>query len=438
MKSSVEEISSVKKKLIVEIEADEVDRRFAKAYKELGKQARIPGFRPGKIPLGILEGRFGKEVVQDVTRDLVNETLPQAMQESGTYPLSMPVIENDMPQKGKSFRYSAVLEVKPEFELKDYQGFSVEKEVLSVTDEDVEKQVEEIRRSRGQLHTVEENRGVREGDYVAIRYEGFEDGQPVSGLQSDNHMLRVGSGEFHPDFENRLVGLEKGSQESFRVNFEDDPRNKNLAGKNVDFEVEVLDIKEMELPTLDDDFAKNLSENIETLEDMRAEIRKELTKREERRIDQDLKGRLLQKVCDTVAFELPESLVEEELNRAVESVQQNLAQSGSSLESSGLDAVKLREDLRSPAESRVKRMLVLSEIARLNEIEVTDEDLSQGFAELAEGIGQEPGLVRRYYEANNLVDSYKDKLLEEKTLKYLVEGANIIDVEGDKINKDHS
>lgn len=438
MKSSVEEISPVKKKLIVEIEAEEVDRRIAKAYKQLGKQARIPGFRPGKIPVGILEGRFGKEVLEDVTRDLVNETLPQAMQESGTYPLSMPVIENDMPQKGHSFRYTAVLEVKPEIELKDYQGFSVEKEILSVTDEDVEKQVEEIRRSRGKLHTVEEDRGVQEGDYVAIRYEGFEDDQPVPGLQSDNHMLRVGSGEFHPDFEKRLVGLKKGTEESFRVDFEDDPRNKKLAGKNVDFKVEVQDMKAMELPDLDDEFAKGLGEKIETLEEMRNEIRKELTKREERRIDQDLKTRLLQKICDTVEFELPESLVEEELNRAIEGIQQNLSRSGSGLEQSGLDVVKLRQDLRTPAESRVKRMLVLSEIAQLNQIEVTEDDLSKGFAELAEGIGQEAELVRRYYEANNLLESYKDKLLEEKTLNYLVEGAKIFEVEADKISKENS
>jgi trigger factor len=232
--------------------------------------------------------------------------------------------------------------------------------------------------------------------------------------------------------------LKKGTEESFRVDFEDDPRNKKLAGKNVDFKVEVQDMKAMELPDLDDEFAKGLGEKIETLEEMRNEIRKELTKREERRIDQDLKTRLLQKICDTVEFELPESLVEEELNRAIEGIQQNLSRSGSGLEQSGLDVVKLRQDLRTPAESRVKRMLVLSEIAQLNQIEVTEDDLSKGFAELAEGIGQEAELVRRYYEANNLVESYKDKLLEEKTLNYLVEGAKIFEVEADKISKENS
>lgn len=438
MKSSVEDISPVKKKLIVEIEPSEVDRKINNAYRDLGKQARLPGFRPGKIPMGILEGRFGKEVLNDVTRDLVNETLPKALEENDTFPLNAPTIENDLPKKGEAFRYSAVMEVRPSFELKEYMGLEVEKERFSVTDEDVDRQIEEIRRARGQLKALEEERGLREGDHAQFSYKGLENGEPIEGLQSDSHGLTVGSGDFHPDFEKRLIGLRPGESATIRVDFEEDYRDKNLAGRGVDFEVLLQDIQEMELPPLDDDFAKSLGASVESVEGLREEVRKELTKREEKRIDRDVKARLVDRISESVDFDLPESLVEQELNHAVESIGQNLSRSGSSLEQAGLDEAGLREELRPASEFRVKRMLILGEIAKQNDLQVSEEDLSNGFQELGASIGQEAGLVRRYYEANNLVDSYKDKLLEEKTLNYLLEGAKVNEVDPDKISKTNS
>ena len=439
MKSSVEEISPVKKKLTVEIEAGEVDRKINKAYRDLGKQARIPGFRPGRIPIGILEGRFGREVMSDVTRELVNETLPRALEENETFPLAMPTIENDLPRKGETFRYTAVMEVRPRFELESYQGIEVDKERLSVDEADVDKQIEEIRRARGQMKPVEEDRGVREGDYAVFSYKGLENGEPVEGLESDSHMLRVGSGDFHPELEKRLVGTRKGESTTIRVDFEEDYRDKNLAGKSVDFEIRLDDIKEMEMPALDDEFAKGLgADGVATVEDLREEVRRELVKREEKRIDRDVKNRLMDRIAEGVDFALPETLVEQELESAVENIRQNISRSGSSLEQAGLDEAKLREELRPASEARVKRMLILGEVARLNDLEVTEEDVSQGFQELAAGIGQEAGIIRRYYEANNILDSYKEKLLEEKTLNFLLDGAKVSEVESDKISQKQS
>lgn len=438
MKSSIEEINPVKKKLIVEIEADEVDRKIEKAYRELGKTVRLPGFRPGKIPFRILEGRFGKEVLSDVTRDLVNESLPKALEETDAFPLSMPSIENGIPEKGKAFQYTAVMEVRPQFELKDYMGLEIQKEKLSVTDENVERQIQEIRRARGQLQTVEEERPVQDGDYVTLRFEGLEDGKPIEGLKADDHMLRIGSGDFHPEFEKRLIGCGKGESVTIRVDFEADYRDKNLAGKSVDFNVDLLELKEMDLPELNDDFVKGLGGSMETVEDLGDEVRREVTKREEKRIDRDLKNRLIQRICDTVDFVLPESMVEQELGNAVESIRRNVARSGGDLDKAGLDEVKLREDLRPASEFRVKRMLVLGEIAKQNDVEVTEEDVAQGFVELAGGIGQDPKVIRRYYEANKLMEAFRDNLFEEKTLSFLVDGAKVEEVEGDKISKENT
>ena len=436
MKTKLGDISPVKKKLEIEIEAGEVKKKINEAYRELGKGVRLPGFRPGKVPRKILERRFGNQVMDDVTRRLVSETLPKAVEETNSFPLTMPVIENEILKVGQNFKYSAVMEVRPEFELKDYMGLEVEKEICSVSDEDVETQLEEIRKSHGQLSSVETERGAREEDFAVIEYEGFEDGKALEGIKESNFLVKVGGHDFHPDFEKALIGLRKGDTSEFDVNFEDDYFQPKLAGKNVKFKVKVIDIKEMNLPELDDAFAKNLGADFQDLNELNEKIRESLTDREEKRIDRELKMRLLKKISDTVDFELPESLVDSELQGAMENIRQNLIRSGSNLEKAGLNEEKLKEDLRPASEKRVKDMLVLGEIARENDLNITEAELSGGFKELALSTGQEPEALRKYYEANNLRESFRQQLLEEKALNYLVKGANITEIEADKIRRE--
>jgi trigger factor len=436
MKTRMEEISPVKKKLEVEIKAGEVNKKIDEAYQELRKGVRLPGFRPGKVPKKILERRFGNEVMEDVTRRLVNETLPKAVEETNTIPLSMPVIENEILKVGQNFKYSAVMEVRPEFELKDYMGFEVEKEICSVSDEDVDAQLEEIRKAQGQLSSVESERGIKEEDFAVVDYEGFEDGKALEGIKNSNFLVKVGGNDFHPDFEKALIGLKKGDTSQVGVNFEDDYFQSKLAGKNVAFKVKVIDIKEMYLPELNDEFARNLGADFQDLNDLKDKIKESLTEREEKRVDRELKMRLLKKISDSVDFELPESLAKSELNGAIENIRQNLLRSGSSMEKAGLNEEKLKEDLRPASEKRVKDMLVLGEIARSNDLNITEAELSGGFKELALSTGQEPEALRKYYETNNLGESFRQQLLEEKTLNYLVKGAKITEVEADKIKRE--
>ncbi|MBW1998794.1 MAG: trigger factor [Deltaproteobacteria bacterium] len=436
MKTSVEEISPVKKKLIVEIEAEKVSEKVDKAYGALAKKAKIKGFRPGKAPRSILERYFGREIEEEVTKDLVNETLPKALEDTNIVPLTMPVVENQVLKSGRDFKYSAVMEVRPRFELKDYTGIEVEKEICSVTDEDVDEQIEEIRRSQGTLVSVTEERGVQKDDYALITYEGFECETPIEGIKSENFLLHVGSGDFHPEFEKALLGLRKGDTTSFTVKFEEDYHDSRLAGKEVSFRVALQEIKVMELPELNDDFARGVDAEISNVQELRKRIREELTKREGSRIERELKRRLLKKISDGVDFELPESLVEAETQSAIESLRQNLLRSGSSLEKAGLSIDKLREEFRPASEKRVKDLLVLGEIARQNNITIDDAELQEGFRDLAGRTGQEVETVRRYYEVNRLVDSFRQRLLEEKTLNYLVKGAIVKTVEAHKITQE--
>lgn len=438
MKASLEDISSVKKRLLVEIGADEVKEKTNRAYRKLGKRAKIPGFRPGKVPRNILERYFGKEVLEDLKKDLVNETLPKAVEETKTSPLFMPIVESETLKMGQDFKYSAVMEVKPEFELKDYKGIEVEKEIYSVSNEDVERQLEEVGKTRGTLNSIDENRGIEEGEYAIIEYEGFEGEMPLEGVKAQNFLLQIGNNEFHPDFEKALIGLKKGDRAEIKVDFEADRYHPKLAGKSVNFKVKMSDIKRMELPELNDEFARNLEADFTGLEDLKQKINEGIIAREEKRVDRELKKRLLKKISDGVDFELPESLVESEIHYAIENIKQNLIRSGSNFEKAGLNEEKLIEGIRPASENRVKEMLVLGEIARQNELTINDMELAAGFIEMAVNMGQDPEVLRKYHEDNNLEDFFKQGLLEEKILNYLVKCAIVKELEADKISREQN
>lgn len=438
MKTTVEDITSVKKKVTVEIEAEEIEKRVNESYKSLAKRARLPGFRPGKAPRKILEKYYGPQLLEDLSRDLVAETLPTAVEETKTIPVATPAIEKETLKTGESFKYFAIMEVRPTFELQDYKGIEVEKEIVSVTDEDVGKQVEEIRRNSGNLTSVEEDRPVREDDYVLLDYEGFQGEKPLDDIKGENFLLREGSGDFHPDFEKSLIGQKKGDNANITVAFEENYRHAKLAGKTVDFKVKVKDIKVLELPELDDDFAKSLGGEFESLEQLKAKIQEEMIAREEKRAESEMKGRLLAKISESVDFELPESLVESETNFAIENVKRSLMRSGSDLEKAGITEDRMRDDFRPASEKRVKDMLILGEVAKQNELDISEEELSEGFKEMALNMGQDPQVVRSYYEASQALDAFRDRLLEEKTLNYLVEGASIKAVTADVLRPEDS
>jgi trigger factor len=429
MKTSLEDITSIKKKLSIEIGSEEVDKKLNKAYRELGKKAKVPGFRPGKVPRKILERRFAEQVAEDVTRDLINESFPRAIEEVKTFPLGVPSLEKETLKQGQDFMYSAVMEVRPQFGVKDYLGLEVEKEKCFVTEEDVVNQLEQIRQAHGKLASVEQDRPIRKDDYVVLDYDGFEGDRPLDSIKSSNFLLKVGSNDFHPRFEESLIGLNKEAEAEIKVDFEDSYYNSNLAGRSVNFKVKTIDIKEMILPELNDEFVQSLGADFKDLDDLKDKVRETTTEQEEKRIERELYQRLLEKIMDTVDFESPQVLIESEIDYAVETFKQNLIKSGSSLEKIGISDKRLRNDFRPASEKRVREKLVLSEIAKQDEITVDEEDLAGTFKELAASTGQDPEDIRRYYEARNLVDSLREKLIEEKTLNYLVEHAKVSEVE---------
>ena len=435
MKTTLEDISPVKKKLLIEIDSKEVDKRLNQAYGEIRKSAKIPGFRPGKVPRKILETYFGNQVLDDVTRELISDSFPKAVDEAKTFPLGQPILEKEALKQGQDFNYSAIMEVRPEFEVKDHLGLDVEKEILSVSEEDVQKRLEEIREANGKMVPIEEERQIRDGDFVIVDYEGFEDGQPIEDVKSSNLLVKVGKNDLHPKFDEALVGLKKEDETEVDIDFEKDFYHAKLAGKSVNFKIKTADIKELVLPELNDEFASNLGADLKDLDSLKNELKTAITSQEEKRIDSEIKQRLLEKISEGIDFELPEVLIEAEINFSFKRLNDNLERSGSSLEKAGITEAGLRKEFRPASEKRVREMLILDRIAKQDKIDIDDDDLEKGYGKLAESMGQDIETVKKYYEARGQLDSLKEELLKEKTLNYLVDHANVTEMEKDALTQ---
>lgn len=438
MKVTLEDISPVQKKLLVEIDSQDVNKKLNEAYRELGKKAKVPGFRQGKIPRKILETHFRDQVVEDVGRNLITDTLPNSFKETEVFPLGMPLIEKESLKQGENFKYSALVEVRPHFSPKDYLGVEVEKEKCTVTEKDVQDRLDQILKSRGQLTPVDEDRPVRKDDYVELDYEGFEGERQLDNIKASNFLLQVGSNDFHPQFEEGLIGLKKGEKTQLEVDFEESYFHSMLAGKNVNFKVEIIDIKALVLPEPDDEFARSLDAEFRDLEGLKSKLREAVTAEKENTTDAEMKQSLMQKISDSLDFDLPKSLVESEIDRAVGTLKENLMRNGSNLEMIGIPEEKLRDDFRPGSEKRVKEMLILEKIAKQEGIAADEEDLAQGFMDLAATSNQDPQAIRKYYEARGIIDMFEQKVVEKKTLNHLVENAKIIETDNSLENQNIS
>jgi trigger factor len=424
MNVNVENISSIKKKVSVEIPVDQVAKEINSFYGELGRKAKIKGFRPGKIPRNILERHFKDYVRTEVIQKLIQESYPNALSESGLHPVSPPVVDPGEFESGKPFQYSAVVEVKPEIQLENYIGLKIEGKKEEIKEEEVEERLKNLQNLHAQLKTISNARAVQTGDYVILDYEAGANGQPLEGGKATDFTVEVGSGRFIPDFEGKLVGLKSEEEKTFEVSFPADYGYQKWAGKTISFHVKIKEIKEKILPSLDDEFAKDLGE-YDSLEELKAKLREEIEKDKELEFDRRLKDQILEQLLQANAFDVPEGMVEEQTKHLVGDTKMRLATQGMELKQLGVSEEKLLEDYRSTAEKQVRTFLILEKIAGQEGITVTDEEVEKRLQEIAERIRQKFDAVKRYYEKNELIPEVKAGILTDKTLSYLLEKANI-------------
>jgi trigger factor len=424
MKTSVEEISSIKKKVFIEIPEDQVNKEVESFYKDLGKKAKIKGFRPGKVPRNILERYFKDYVKTEVVQKLIQDTYPQALSEKDLQPVSPPVIDPGEFEGGKSFQYSAVIEVKPDIKLEGYTGLKIEGKKEEVKDEEVEERLRALQNLHANLKTISEARPIQAGDFVIVDYEASMGGKPLEGGKAIDFTVEVGSGQFIPALEEKLIGLKPEEEKEIEVSFPEDYGYQKWAGKTISFHVKIKEIKEKILPPLDDEFAKDLGD-YSSFEELKAKLKGEIEKEKELVLERQLKDQVVDQLLEANPFEVPESLVEEQAKAMVSDTKLKLAAQGVVLKNLGVTEEKLQEDYKAMAQKQVKTFLILDKIASQEGIAVTDEEADDRLKEMAERMHQKFDVVKRYYEKNGLLPEVKAGIIRDKILNFLLEKANV-------------
>jgi trigger factor len=418
MKAVVEDISTVKKKLNIEVAPDAVTREMDKALADVAKKAKIPGFRPGKAPKAIVERHYGEEVRNDVLQRLLTEYYLQALQEHKLNPVEVPQIDNvSSLAKGSPLTFTATVEVRPNIELGTYDGIEVKEESLTVSDDEVNQTIDRLRDMYAQLEVVE-GRPLEKNDTAIIDFEGFRDGKPIEGAKSAGYALSIGSNSLIPGFEEQLTGMNRGETREIKVTFPADYNNKELAGKEAAFTVALKEIKKKVLPELSDEFAKDIGNNA-TLAELKEGVKKDI---EARKRDEQASGQreaVLAKLVDAHFFDVPPGMVERELQSMAKSQATRMARRG--LDVKSFDYSKFRDENRLLAEKRVKGILLLDEIADKEKIEVADQEVNTAIAAMARGAGQTVESVKKYYESTEGgFDNLRASLTREKTLALLL------------------
>jgi len=401
-----------------------VTKEVESFYQQVGKQAKIKGFRPGKIPRDILERYFKDHVKSEVIQKLIQESYPAALSEKDLQPVSPPVIDPGELESGKPFQYSATVEVKPEIKIEGYIGLNIEGKKESAKEEEVEERLKGLQNLHAQLKTVPEPRPIQSGDHVIIDYEARMDNKPLEEGKAVDFTVEVGSGRFIPALEEKLVGLNQEEEKEIEVPFPEDYGYKKWAGKTVSFLVKVKEIKEKVLPPLDDEFAKDLGDYA-SLEDLKAKLKEEIEKEKELMLDRQLKDQMIEQLIQANSFEIPESMVVEQAKALVSDTKLRLASQGIALKNLNIPEEKLQEDYREAAQKQVRTYLILEKIAAQEGITVTDEEADERLQSISERTHQKFDVVKRYYEKNGLIPELKTGILTDKTLNFLLEKANI-------------
>jgi trigger factor len=418
---------AVARRVEVEVPASRVDAAFRHAYRDLARSVRVRGFRPGKAPLEVLRRLYGTAVAEDVERELVAGTLREALEQSGLEPVSEPAVDASPPAEGDAFVYRARVEVKPAIEIGEVDGLPARRHSAAVTEEDVERELEALRQRHASLIEEPEETGAAKGHFVTLDFTGRIDGKPFEGGSGRDHTVELGSQALIPGFDEQLLGARAGEERTVRVRFPEDYATPDLAGKEAEFAVRVASVRRREVPSLDDEFAKDLGD-FGTLDEVRSKIRESLANARGRRARDALRRSLLDALLARVPFEVPPGLVRERLHRRLHAAAHELEERGVRRELVDRQLAQWEEDWRAAVERDIREEWVLQEVARRAELVVADADLDAHVARLAEEQGTEPARLRKAYREAGVIEALRAQLLEEKAVEFLLSTATIEDV----------
>lgn len=418
MSVQVENLEKNMAKLTIEVEAERLEKALDAAYNKQKKSISIPGFRKGKVPRVMVEKMYGVEIFyEDAANILLQKAYPEAYDECGLDIVSQPKIDVVQLEKGKPFIFTAEVAVKPEVTLGKYKGVTVTKIDTVVTDEEVDAEVERQRNSNARTVTVD--RAIENGDTAVIDFEGFVNEEAFEGGKGENYELEIGSHSFIDTFEDQLVGKSAGEDVEVHVTFPEEYQAEELAGKPALFKVKIHEVKTKELPELDDEFAQDVSE-FDTLAEYKEDVKKKLTERKEADARRAKEDEAIAKIIDKSKMEIPDAMIDNQVNAMMNDFANNMAQQGLTMEQylqfTGMTVDKMREQVRPDAEKRIQSSLVLEQIAKEENIEVTEDDLDAEIEKMAGMYGMDKEQLKGYVQ-----DAEKESMKRDIAIQKAVE-----------------
>ncbi len=437
MKSSLESPSTLGRKLNIEVPAAEVQAAFERALRMVQKNITIKGFRKGKAPLSTIRSLYGERVKQDVIQDIIQKNYVNALEQHSLEPISFPTIEFDPLEENKDFTFTAEFEVRPEVKLQQVEGLRVKKEKLWVTDEMVNNTIEEIRKSRAETIPVVEDRAAQNGDVAVIDFKGFVDGHELENGAAEGFSLELGSNTFIPGFEDGIVGMKPGSSKTLNLKFPEGYHVADLSGKPVEFQVTLKELKTKKLPELNDEFAKSIGP-FETLAALKDTIRTDFEKRESKRIEDDLKNRVMKALVDRNPVEVPKSLLAEQKKALIDDFEKRMQQQG--MDKAQFEEYKQKwdADFEQTASYMIQSSFLVDKLAQEHNLRATDSDIELKLQEFANSMGIELKQMKEFYKDRDRRARLAYQITEEKVLNYVISKANIDEVSKEELEKENA
>lgn len=439
MKATWEKIEKNLGVLEVEVEAERVTAALDKAFQKVVKKVNVPGFRKGKVPRAIFESRFGVEsLYQDAIDILLPEVYTEAVDQTDIFPVDRPEVDVEQFAKGQAFKFKAKVTVKPEVKLGDYKGIEVPATDVEVSEEELNEELTRMQERHAELVVIDEE-AAQNGDTVVIDFDGSVDGVPFEGGKAERYSLELGSNTFIPGFEEQVVGLATGDFKDVTVTFPETYHAEELAGKEAVFKVKVHEIKRKQLPELDDEFAKDVSE-FDTLNEYKEDLKKQLQSRKEKEGEAERERVLVDKIGENAEVEIPQAMIDSEVQNMVRDFDNRLRAQGMNLDMflgfSGQTIEDLQGQMKNDAEKRVRNNLVLEQIAKAEKIEATEEEINKELQDMADAYKRSPEEIRNILAANGSLGSLNEDVLLRKTIQFLIENAK--EVPAEKAEKEES
>ncbi len=433
MKSTLNKLEGLVRKLNIEIPAERVKSAFDKVYRGIQKNATVKGFRKGKAPMATIKAMYSDRVRQDVLNDLISDTYQSALDEHKLEPVGYPKVNFEQFVEDGAFVYTAEFEIRPEIEVKKYEGLEVEKEILEVDDSRIMEVLENIRQTQGETAPVLEDRGAQNEDVVDIDFDGFINGAPLENGSGKGRLLELGSNRFIPGFEDGVVGMKVGDSKELHLEFPKD-YHADVAGKSVTFKIKLNAIRKKVLPELNDEFAAK-SGKYKTLDEFKDAIRKDIEESEQRRIRDDLRNRVLKALVKNNPVEVPKGLAAQQKEMIIEDVRGRMSEQGMSPEQFEEYKSKWDKDFDQSAAFMVQSTFLVDSLADKMQLRARQEDFEAKLDQFAQQTGIERDKVAEFYGKPERRSRLMFQITEERVVNHLLEKAKIKEVKKDKLSE---